>query len=98
MIGPAVTYWHTDYDRPVIPSAPRVSALLDSRFIRFELPAAHASNLLVELERRGVDGVTLFPGLHGFAATAADFAEGVLARSGREEEPRDSDDDALEIA
>jgi hypothetical protein len=90
-------YWRLEYEQPVVVSAPQVSALVDSRFIRFELPAARASDLLIELERRGVDGATLFPGMHGFAATAVDFAAGVLARAAREEEPPDSEADSLEL-
>jgi FRG domain len=73
-------FWRSEYDTPVVESGPKVSALLDSRFIRFELPADRANDLILELERRGVDGVSLFPGLHGFAATAADFAAGMLVR------------------
>lgn len=74
-------FWQSDYESPSIESGPKVSALIDSRFIRFELPANRANDLLIELERRGVDGVTLFPGLHGFAATAADFAAGMLVHT-----------------
>ena len=89
-------YWRPDYDHPLV--ATKVSALLDSRFIRFELPAARARDLIVELEKRGVDGATLFPGMRGFAAVAADFAACVVAHSLREEETPDSDAGGLETA
>ena len=91
-------YWQPEYDQPVLPRAPSVSAWIDSRFIRFELPATRAGDLLAELGRRGVDGVSLFPGLHGFAAAAADSAADVLSRAGRDRDAPNSGAEGLEIA
>jgi len=62
------------FEQPVTASSPSVTGRLDSRFIRFELPAKLAGSLLDELRRRNVDGVTVFPSLHGFAALAFDHA------------------------
>jgi len=51
-----------------------VVTLLATRLIRYELPARYASHLLNELRRRGVDGLSVFPGMHGFARNAMDRA------------------------
>jgi hypothetical protein len=67
-------YWQDQFEQPVTASSPSVTGRLDSRFIRFELPAKLAGSLLDELRRRNVDGVTVFPSLHGFAALAFDHA------------------------
>lgn len=67
-------YWSPAYDVPEIDGNPVVTGVMSSRFVRFELPAGHAANLLHELERRGVDGATAFPGPSGFARRASDRA------------------------
>lgn len=77
-------YWEDRFENPVTTLSPQVDGRLDSRFIRFELPAEHAGSLLDELQRRGVDGVSVFPSLHGFASIASDFAWHFMHRaSGR---------------
>jgi hypothetical protein len=67
--------WSADFDLPVLQDqVPDVNPYVRSRFIRFDLPAEHASKLYEELHERGVEGVSLFPGLHGFALAAEDNA------------------------
>jgi hypothetical protein len=86
-------YWQDRFEQPEMTSSPHVTGLLDSRFIRFELPAKRAGSLLDELRRRGVDGVTVFPSLHGFASLASDCAWHAMRRMrGRVSE--DGDDEA----
>ncbi|MBK9092599.1 MAG: FRG domain-containing protein [Anaerolineae bacterium] len=67
-------YWRDQYEEEVNRPDENVTDRLDSRCIRLELPASKASDLLNELARRGVDGVAVFPGMHGFAAAALDLA------------------------
>ncbi len=64
-------YWADRFNGDVTSPADHVSALVDSRFIRFELPASEAGNLITELTDRGVNAISLFPGLHGFVSTAS---------------------------
>lgn len=86
-------YWQASYEY-VVQQGFRVDSLVDSRFIRFDLPASQAGPLLDEVWRRGVDGVTLYPGMHGFVAAATDFAWGVSAE--RRETAYDPAVEALE--
>jgi hypothetical protein len=75
--------WQDRFEKPVRTSSPSVTGNVDSRFIRFELPSNQAGELLEELRRRNVDGVTVFPSLHGFASVACDFAwHGLKLRRG----------------
>ena len=83
-------YWHDRFEGPVTTSSPQVTGRVDSRFIRFELPAKRAGSLLDELQRRGIDGVSIFPSLHGFASLASDWAWHSMHRaSGRVSEDGD---------
>lgn len=66
--------WMPQFERPELTAAPEVTADVESRFIRFELPRSTANELLGVLEKRGVDAAALFPGPHGFATAAADLA------------------------
>lgn len=69
-------YWRGDINLEYEVSSPakHVTAALDSRYVRFEVPARVAAEVLRELRRSGVDGATLFPGVHGFVTGAADEA------------------------
>jgi hypothetical protein len=67
-------YWRDQYEVEVPHPARNVDMRLDSRCIRLELPNSKASDLLLELRRRGVDGTVVFPGMLGFATAALDFA------------------------
>lgn len=67
-------FWKDEFETPVTESLPAESALLSSRFLRFELAAESAGPLLDELEMRGMDGSVLFPGVHGLVQTGSDAA------------------------
>jgi hypothetical protein len=67
-------YWLSTYEYPVKHAAKSVGVTVDSRFLRLELPGAQATSLLEVLSARGIDAVSIFPGLHGLIATAADWA------------------------
>lgn len=58
----------------VMPLPPRVTARIDSRLIRFDVPTAMASAVISEVHVRGVEGTTTFPGNRGYVETAMDQA------------------------
>jgi hypothetical protein len=66
-------YWQDSHET-VAKWPIKVSAWIDSRFMRFDLPAEYAGRLLDEISSRGVTPKTLFPGVRGLVATAADYA------------------------
>jgi hypothetical protein len=67
-------YWHDRLDYQVNKPASHVDGKLDSRFIRCELPAHKAHELLLELECRGIDAIGLFPGMYGYVSAAMTHA------------------------
>lgn len=58
----------------VMPLPPKVTARIDSRLIRFDVPAAMAREVIAEVHARGVEGTTTFPGNRGYVETALDQA------------------------
>ena len=67
-------FWLPRFEQPVITTRPQVNALIDTRFIRFELPWDQAEPLLLELAKRGSDGASTFPGAHGMVRRVLDYA------------------------
>lgn len=67
-------YWRPEYDYEVKSAAKSVDARVGARFLRLELAPEHAAALLNVLSDRGIDAVSLFPGLDGLVAAAADWA------------------------
>lgn len=55
---------------------PKVTARIDSRLIRFDVPATMASAVISEIHVRGIEGTTTFPGNRGYVETAMDLAWG----------------------
>ena len=66
--------WNPRYEYPVKSPSKNVDVDMTSRFVRFDLPVGQASQLLLELESRGIDAISLFPGWHGFAYASLDYA------------------------
>ena len=76
--------WEAQFDQPTVEwpeQRPTISAFVVTRSIRVELPADCARDLLTTLQRRGVDSVSLFPGLHGLVKVALDSAWTVRPKS-----------------
>jgi hypothetical protein len=67
-------YWRPEYDYRVESATKSVDARVATRFLRLELPGNQASALLDTLADRGVDGASVFPGVHGLVASALDRA------------------------
>ncbi|MBU2505657.1 MAG: FRG domain-containing protein [Bacteroidetes bacterium] len=65
-------FWKDDYNYEISSAISSVSAKIDSRIIRVELPSKLTIELLHELMRRGVNSMNLFPGISGYAKAATD--------------------------
>lgn len=67
-------FWKNEYEKEITSAIKSVNALVDSRIIRIELPTNFAEELIIELQRRGVNGIGCFPGMYGYVRDAADEA------------------------
>jgi|GEM_PF-4069554 len=58
-------YWCPEYDE-VSTEPPSPNRPLSTRFIRLDLSTMMAPDLLRELHKHGLNGATVFPGMHGY--------------------------------
>ena len=66
--------WQDKYDNEVESPFTNLSGQIDSRFIRLDLPSNLAPDLYDKVLDRGIDGIVMFPGMHGFVSASVDYA------------------------
>ncbi|NLT51435.1 MAG: FRG domain-containing protein [Ignavibacteria bacterium] len=69
-------FWKCDYEEEVSSAVKSVNASIDSRIIRVELSNRLTKELIIELEKRGINGSFCFPDMYGCVKEAADEAWG----------------------